>query len=71
MSDSAAVALARAAATVHAAARSHKRASDFHRKQARLLMGEFERIRRECAAAGIAVIITEAPVKEESQCPKS
>lgn len=49
-----------AALDLHAGARSHKRASDTHRKQARDLMASFERIRAQLAEHGITLRIQEA-----------
>jgi len=60
MADNAAIALAKAASTIYAAARSHKRLEAMHRKHARELMAELERVKDECERAGVHIEITEA-----------
>lgn len=63
MNDRAAIALAEAANTIHAAARAHKLAEFAHRKQARDLMRRYELLRRELGRLGIDLETTQAPGK--------
>lgn len=66
MEDNAAIALAQAASTIYAAARSHKRLEAMHRKQARELMAELDRVKDACERAGVRIEITETPKGRES-----
>ena len=51
-------ALNRAAETLHAEARAHKRAEAQHRRRARDLMRQLEQLRIEAAASGITLTVT-------------
>lgn len=57
-------ALADAAHAVYAAARSHKRAADAHRKQAKNLMVSFGRLRALCAQHGIEIQLEDRDPQE-------
>lgn len=57
MSDQTATALAEAAAALHRAARMHKHSEFEHRRQAKALNQQLERLEAECARLGIKLVI--------------
>lgn len=62
-----ATALAKAALTVHAAARSHKRAAEAHRRAARNLMRTYDGLRREAERLGVYIDPDDAKPQKEAQ----
>jgi hypothetical protein len=53
--DAATALLAQAASGIHRAARYHKRESQRHRRLARELAQEYDRLRAQCSQLGIAI----------------
>lgn len=67
MPEGPAAALAHAALALHEAIRSHKRAEAAHRRQARALHAQLNRLLRTAESTGVRIEITETPSRRESQ----
>jgi len=65
-SEGVTAALQGAAQALHNSARSHKRAEGQHRRQARDLQRQLDRLRATAAAYGITLVIDTAPKEAQS-----